>query len=469
MGGLGTIVAMGSAPGFSGRGIVRAAGAGAWGVLGEMVTAGTPVERRRGAWGVRLRLDGGFELPALALGFVGPGSYTGEDGFELLIPGNPMLVDRVLQRMLRMEGVRLATPGEFTARAYLNGRLGLEQAEGVAGIIAARSADELRAARRLLEGTTGARYRGFAEELLTLLALVEAGIDFTDQEDVVAIDARVLDERLGMLERGMRELVGNAGAGRAETGLAKVALVGEPNAGKSTLFNTLLGRPRAVTSPLAGTTRDVLREPLELSRDVPGAGAVELMDLPGLEASGGAEGSASGRAAQEAARGALAGADVVLHCDPSGRFEAGFWGSGASAGVQGAMPRVIRVRTKADLPGSGDVKEGETRESLAVCALDGWHLGPLRRAIADAATGGAAASADAGLVPRHRRAMLDAMDGIASAREMLRDAEESGGRADPAMLAEVLRRAGEALGDLTGRVAPDDVLGRIFATFCVGK
>ncbi len=452
-----TILALASAPGFSPRAILRASGPSA----GELLDAITesPIPRARGAYTSRLRLtDHGPALPALVCRFLAPHSYTGEHSFELQIPGNPTLVDRLLQRLLTLPvdpPARLAGPGEFTARAFMAGKLTLDQAEGVAAIISARSRDQLDAARRLLAGSTGAAYRAWADELLTLLALVEAGIDFTDQEDVVAIDAPTLDARLARLESQIAPLLAGAGPREAAGALPVAALVGPPNAGKSTLFNTLLGRRRAVVSDIPGTTRDCLRETLELGRAAPGAGPVELMDLPGLDPGATLDGP-SAAAAQHAARHALAHADIIIHCDPSGRFEP----------IPDVAPaaRTIRVRTKADLPGP----RPDTAGALAVCALDGWHLGPLRRALADAAVGGSSAAADAISIPRHRRALFEAGSAIRDCRAALRRA---GPRRlpDPELLAESLRRACDALGELTGRVAPDDVLGRIFSTFCVGK
>lgn len=462
-----TIVALGSAPGFSARAIVRAGGAGAWSLLEELT--GVALGRSRGLHAVRIGLtDEGLSVPAMVMCFVAPDSYTGEDAFELVFPGNPMLVDRVMQRMLtRRSPARLATPGEFSARAYLNGKMELEQAEGVAAIIAARSAEQLGAARRLLDGVQGREYRAWSEELLTLLALVEAGIDFTDQEDVVAIDAVSLDARLGAIERAMVAMSGRAAPSREGSALPVAALVGPPSAGKSTLFNRLLGERRAVTSEEGGTTRDVLRERMDLARDVPGGGAVELLDLPGLDdpAREGV-GGPSAAAAQEAAARALAGADMLIYCDPTGRF-------GAIAGTRDGVG-IIRVRTKADLLENAKVRAERTGEEggdvLAVCALDGWHIGPLRRAIADAAVRGAMGGEDSILIPRHRRALLAAVESVGAARLVLAGARERPHRmADPALLAESLRRAAESLGDLTGKVAPDDVLGRIFATFCIGK
>ncbi|MBX3376093.1 MAG: 50S ribosome-binding GTPase [Phycisphaeraceae bacterium] len=431
-----TIVAMASAPGWSARAIVRLSGPAVGTVLAQVCG----VEPSPGLKVARVRLAPSQSLPVLAIVYRGPRSYTGEDAAELLLPGNPYLVERVISTMLRLEGVRSATPGEFTARAYLNGKRSLDEAEGVAATIAAVSDEQLRAARDVLSGAAGVRYRAWTEEVATLLALVEAGIDFTDQEDVVAISKEALGARAGKVAAAIEARLGGREGVEAARSLPRVVLAGAPNAGKSTLFNALLGRERAVVSPIAGTTRDAIEEELDLSRDLPGAGKVMLVDLAGLdeEAAGGASG-VIGAMAQDAAAGAIASADAVLHCDPAGRFPVL-----ATRGV------VIRVRTKADQPG-----EDAIGQAVPVCALDGWNLGVLRRAIAESAS---AATGSAEVIPRHARALREAA---------LRLREACAAEAE--LAASSLRQALDALGEVTGRISPDDVIGRIFATFCIGK
>jgi tRNA modification GTPase len=467
-----TIVAVASPPGRGARAIVRVSGVGARGLAAAVLRSESA--GKSGAFAAVLMLGPGFEVPALVCEFLGPRSYTGEDSFEVQVPGNPALVERVLGALTSIPGVRLANPGEFTARAYLNGKLTLDQAEGVAATVAATNEEQLVAARSLLEGRAGAEYRRWAEELTTLLALVESGIDFTDQEDVVPIAPALLMARIEALRREIGAQLGHAGGREAAGALARVALVGRPNAGKSTLFNVLLGRKRAVTSPVSGTTRDVLAEELDLGRDVPGASAVLLEDLAGLEPEPLPEGrvlegsssqrprraadpagvSESSRQAQIAANRAAAEADVLVWCDPTGRFD----GNDLPLGPSKAS--VIRVRTFGDQPrGAG------AREDLAVCALDGWHLAALRRALAGAALTSRAAGV-AALLPRHRRAMGEAAASLGDAAESV----GAGARlANPELTANGLRAALDSLGELVGQISPDEVLGRVFATFCVGK
>lgn len=439
-----TIIAVASGPARSVRGIVRLSGPGARSALASVCEEACG---RRGAHSVRVVLEtlfGDRALPARVLQFDGPRSFTGEDCVELIVPGHPALLERLVQSLLRAPGVRLAQPGEFTARAYLNGKLTAEQAEGVGAAIAARSDAELASARRLLSGALGVEYRRLADELAHALALVEAGIDFTDQEDVVAITPRDLVERLIGVQCGIDRLVGPGARREREAATPRVVLVGRPNSGKSTLFNALLGRERAVVSDRAGTTRDAIAEPLWLEGGVWGVREVVLVDIAGLDEALCAASAADG-AAQRAARAAIESADVLVLCDPAGRFL-------APKVNEGGRP-LLRVRTKADLPGGAHDCEG-----IAVCALDGWNLAALRRAVGDAA----AASADrAGDLPsRHAAALL-------AARESLSDALVAAER--PEVCAVSMRSALDRLGEISGAVSPDDVIGRIFASFCIGK
>ncbi|USN99025.1 MAG: 50S ribosome-binding GTPase [Phycisphaeraceae bacterium] len=387
-------------------------------------------------------------LPLSLLLFHAPRSYTGQDGAELLIPGNPHLAERVLAALLEA-GARQAEPGEFTARAYLAGKMTLDQAEAVSQFIAAERDGELDAAAALLSGETGVLYRGWTDRLATMLALVEAGVDFTDQEDVVPIAPARLAVDLGDLIGEIEAHTGGRSAGEQSSAEPTVALVGPPNAGKSTLFNALLGRPRAVTSETAGTTRDVLDEPFDLSHEHAGSGVVRLLDLPGLDPS--VTGHVD-RTAQRHALDAATRADLLIHCDPTGRFDSDLRADASSRPI-------LRVLTKADLALAADASR-----QLAVCAIDGWHLAALRHAIADLALtppGGGA------VVPRHRRALARAADACRGAFASIDpDARTF---AEPEILADALRSGLDELGSVCGRVLPDDIIGRIFASFCVGK
>jgi tRNA modification GTPase len=484
-----TILAQASAPGVSGKAIVRLAGPGAFAALEGLASKAPPRGRgwggrvpsagfsRRGVSACTLWLDSETShelvpLPATVLAFPAPRSYTGDDVIEVVVPGNPHLVQRLLRACLAAstsdQPIRMAQPGEFTARAFLRGRLTLTQAEGVAATIAAASAEQLAGAKALLAGTTGEAYRAWADELTTLMALVEAGIDFTDQEDVVAIAPTALAARATALRDAIRSHLGAARARESSSALPRVVLAGAPNAGKSTLFNALLGRPRAVASPTVGTTRDVLAEELDLRRDAPGAGSVMICDVPGLDVPGTrgtTSSSASDAAAQVHALEAIRTADLVLWCEhlasPAPMLDA----------LSLDPDRTLVVHTFADRsrverrhqPGTNP---RSAHAFIPVCGLDGWNLPELRRAIARHALATHSAGI-ASLLPRHREALvatLMSLDAGLAAFDPTRQALDA-----PEAVAHHLRAALTALGELVGQISPDDVIGRVFATFCVGK
>lgn len=436
-----TIVARASAPGQARRAIIRISGPATASVL---ATLGIDRPLVRSAAVIRAHLDTG-ELPLLLLSFRSPSSYTGEDAAELIVPNNRTLVDSMIECMCSVPEVRRAEPGEFTARAYLAGRLTLAEAEGVAAKISAESARQLEAADRVLSGQVGTLYAAWTDRLASTLALVEAGIDFVDQEDVIPIAAAELARTLEELSAELHAALGTSYAGAGTGDRALVVLVGPPNAGKSTLFNALLGRTRAVASAQAGTTRDAIIEPLDLS-DAGGV-EVDLADLPGLDAN--ATGAID-RAAQMRAHDVISRADVLIACDPAGRFEH----------VPTGAP-VIRVRTKADrhlsTPGPG----------VCVCALDGWHIPALRRVIAEQCAT-IRRDDDSSLIPRHRAVVAGALDEINQALSLART-QTGAALSESELIAGRLRAALDLLGQLSGQVSPDDVIGRIFATFCIGK
>lgn len=437
-----TIVAIASGPGRSARGLVRLSGPACPAIAS---TLRIPCERAATIATIPLA---GAELRCPCLVYPAPRSYTGEDAIELLPPGNPALLDLIIATLLTTPDVRLAGPGEFTARAYLNSRMTIDQAEGVAMIIAARDRAELDAARKTLSGETGERYRSMADAIADALALVEAGVDFADQEDVVPITARELIERLNAIESQINDITGAAPTA-PPSHAPRIALVGPPNAGKSTLFNALLGRERAVVSPVAGTTRDAIIETLDLSDAAPGAGIVELVDLAGLDE---ALAAPLDDAAHRAALAEIERADALIQCDPRGQFDLPI--------LRREVP-ILRVRTKGDLPAMSNTAD------LAVCALDGWNLGPLKRAITDIVAGlhGAAAL----VAPRHAHAIRQTAQSLASARRRAEDALDADHLVDAELIAHDLRDALDAIGAITGKVTPDDVIGRIFAGFCIGK
>ena len=460
-----TIVALSSGWARSPRAVIRLSGSGTRVLCGQLLDR---IPECAGAVApARFRLSDRASLPCLVIRYDGPRSYTGEDAAEILIPGNPLLIERVLARLISLpppHSAREAQPGEFTARAFLNGKMTLDQAEGVAALIAAGTERQLDAAASLLSGAAGTRYRMWANETATLLSLVESGIDFTDQEDVVPIAPAELSRRLGALIQDIHTTLGSAAGAEEHAGAPRVVLVGPPNAGKSSLFNALLGRRRALVSPLAGTTRDAIVEPLDLARDVPCGPVVTLVDLAGLE-DGETDHLSPGGVIDQAARAQaiaeIRRAQVVVLCDPTGRFDSNL----AFSATIPAGATMIRVRTKADLPSS---PRPRAPDAIGVCSLDGWNLSVLRRAIADASWSAGNASGE-WLLPRHRRALAATCFHLDAARSAIGHRNAAQQLAAPEVVAGELRGAMDQLGELAGRVSPDDIIGRVFATFCVGK
>lgn len=525
-----TIIAVSSGPGRSPVGIVRASGPACAVLLARFVTLAPkltadppradaappsppaaqpppgrcdegffllPRQYDPSAPSASLALPDPLPVPVRVLRFFSPRSFTGEDAFELLLPGHPSLLDRAAHALTDRPGVRPARPGEFAARAYLAGKLTLAQAEGVAALIAATGRADLAAARRTLSGQAGAAAAAWADRLASMLALVEAGVDFSDQEDVTPISAAQLD-------RGVREIVGalQAAAGpgavtRAPDWRPRIVIIGPPNAGKSTLFNALLGRPRAIASPIAGTTRDALEEPVSFRSvrlgPVPPV-ILSLVDTAGLEAPTAALPDAASAAAQAASRRAIDLADILVLCDPLGRFNQPEFAACAPALTtpQGTAPTVVRVRTMADLPindrpgtppgpaprSAPSSEPAPGPDPLPVCALDGFGLDQLKDRLADAAwmlASPAGPSGDSGLLPRHTRAAIAALADLRLALEHLGPqlrapgAGRSAPPRHPELIAQLLRSALDHLGDITGHIDPDQIIGRIFATFCIGK
>jgi len=456
-----TIVAVASPPGRSLRAIVRLSGDAVPAICAALLTApdGGVLPYERGMRPARLKLDDTRSVPVLALFAPGPHSYTGQHTAEWQLPGNPALLDRVIARVLEANAddqpVRRAGPGEFTARAYFNGRLSLTEAEGVAATIGAVSDAELRAASMLKTGGLGRFAHERAESLAQLLALVEAGIDFTDQEDVVPITPGELFERLRDLADDLRRQAHQAVGMEQLQAVPWVVLTGRTNAGKSTLFNALLARERAVVSDIAGTTRDVLVEPMTIETDS-GEAEIMLVDLAGADDAL----TPMNERMQSAAAEAMRRAELSIRCIPAGEP--------LPDEAAATDPRVLLVRTKAD---QSQAETTHAEHEIPVSAVSGAGLPALRAAIAQQMRDRAVSlSADAiVLSARHDAALRTALAAIEQAMLLVDPQQDAHQLGDAELIAASMREALDRLGELAGEITPDDVLGRVFATFCVGK
>ncbi len=478
-----TIVAVSSPPGRSPRGLIRISGPEVTAILGQLLKPpDSPIEHVQ-AWPVPRRLvpcrlmlpqtpDLGsstdprppLPLPALIAWFMGPRSYTSQDLAEIQCPGNPALLDRLVQAVIAL-GARLAQPGEFTFRAFLAGKLDLTQAEGVAATIAATSDSQLQAAAMLRQGQLGQLATQLVDTLAQQLALVEAGIDFVDQDDVVPISPDTLHQNLTALTQRVDRLLSQSQPWGALEALPKAVLVGPTSSGKSTLFNALLGQQRAVSSPWANTTRDVLEEPLTLQN--PSGQRIEIMlvDAAGLDASKQHPTLDLDRQAQAATKQAIEQADLILQLFDHDTH--------ALAHDLVEDQPIIRIRSKADLMIHDDPNPIQTAEpfDIAVSAVTGQGLEALRalilKRLGDRAVsiGGQALA----LQPRHEAALRQASQHLQTAHRLVADQHNHPALTHPELIAATLRQALDELGQLGGRLSPDDVLGRVFATFCIGK
>lgn len=431
-----TIAAIATAPGSAGVGIVRVSGPQALAVAdGAFVGKRRPSRTAGGRFlfGQLVGADGEILDEGLCLIFRDGRSYTGEDVAEFQTHGSPAVLARVLARALEL-GARPARPGEFTLRAYLAGRLDLAQAEAVLGLVEAHTDAARRQASLGLSGALGVRVTRIAANITRTLAAIQAMLDYP--EEGVPDEDRAAP--LAAAEADLTALVQSARAGQLSARGARLALIGRPNAGKSSLLNALLGYERSIVTPIAGTTRDYLEAGLELA-GVP----VTLIDTAGLRDTADEIEAAGVRQAHALAE----RADLVLALED---------GSEPREALPAALPdgaRVLRVQTKADLPAVW-----QDPATLPVSAVTGAGLPELREAVHAALIGDAARGEAWLTTERQADAARRALQHVQAAVNLPDD-----------LAGYELEEALRALSDLTGRDVQEDVVDAVFRNFCVGK
>jgi tRNA modification GTPase len=389
---------------------------------------------------------------ALLLPFRAPRSYTGEDVAEFHCHGSPYLLRRVLELVWR-EGARPAEPGEFTLRAFLNGKLDLAQAEAVADLIRARSEAQLRSALALHEGRLSQQVHALGDELLRLLATVEAHIDFS--EEIGELDPHTLIPDLQSLLQRLDALLQGARAGRILREGARVAIVGRPNVGKSSLLNALLGEERAITTDIPGTTRDTLEESL-----IVGGVPIVILDTAGLRASA----DVVEQIGIERARRAAERADLILFVYD---LAAPDWDADRAL-LESLPPHTpkLLVGNKVDTARPEQVQRAQSifSNTVLISALTGAGLEMLQEAILTALEVQRVGEETPTLThQRHIQAVADAKRALEQTREALRQGYP------PDLIAVDLRAAWLALGAITGETADETLVQRIFRDFCIGK
>ena len=444
------IVAIATPPGRGGIGIVRISGHEARRVASALLRFPEGVEwvPRHATLAELIDDHGDVVDQVVATWFVAPRSYTGEDVVEVACHGAPVVLRFCVEQACR-HGARLAEPGEFTLRAFVHGRIDLPQAEAVRDLIDATTLYQARVAARQVEGSVALLLAPLKSQLLELIALLEAGIDFAEDDISVAPASEIL-RRLAPLTAGVERLVQSFSYGRLVHDGVSLAIVGRPNVGKSSLFNRLLEQDRAIVTDIPGTTRDLVSETVVL-----GGVPIRFVDTAGIRAGGDlVESLGIERSLQ-----AMADADLTLVVlDSSTPLTAGDHEILTRAAAQG---RHLIVANKTDLPLAATIPDN----AIALSATTGAGLRTLRQSILNAIGHAAQAEHEFAFITslRHAQLLTECLGGLRAARLAVEE------HIPHEMMMLDLYGALHPLDAITGKTTADDILNRIFSTFCIGK
>ncbi len=450
------IVAIATASGRGAVGIVRVSGHNLRDLI--EVLFGRSLEPRHATLLPLREADGTLIDQGLALYFPAPHSYTGEDVLEMQVHGGAVLLQMLLARCVQAGagiGLRLAAPGEFTQRAFLNDKLDLAQAEAVADLIDASTANAVRSASRSLQGEFSRRLGVLAQGLLKLRMLVEATLDFPE-EDIDFLKAADARGQLHVLQSGVAEVLTQARQGALLRDGLRVVLAGQPNVGKSSLLNALTGAELAIVTPIAGTTRDRIAQSIQID-GVP----LHITDTAGLRwQDGGAD--EIERIGMARSWEAIAQADVVIFLHDLSRQDDAAYRAAEDQIANRLRAHLAPGSEALDVYNKADLGASTPGGGLAISARSGAGMPELRRALL--ARCGWQGAGESGFIARtrHVQALLESSTHLEQAAGHL-------GAATLDLLAEELRLAHAALGRITGAVSADELLGEIFSRFCIGK
>ena len=454
-----TIVAISTPPGRGGIGIVRLSGIESVAIAMRLVRLKSPLSPNKAQFTQVLDKTGEVLDEAVVTYFAAPHSYTTEDVVEIASHGAPVLSNFLVNACVEA-GARLAEPGEFTQRAFLAGRLDLTQAEAVNDLISARTLHQAKTAAAQLGGAIAHAIRPIKQSLLTLIAALEAGVDFAEDDLDLLADEEIV-ARIAALEASLHALAGTYAYGRVVREGVKLAIVGAPNAGKSSLFNRLLERDRAIVTALPGTTRDTITEQFALD-GIP----IDLVDTAGLRELVATPETEAERAGMERSRRTLAEADLVLHVIDGSTLEGAKEGAARlrreDEELQTALhgrPSVLIIN-KSDLAAGLDVA---LPPGVATSALTGAGLDDVRLAIRTAIASQPAAESAMITSQRQSRAITSALASLSKASSSARN------RFPHEFLLLDLHEALRSLDELTGATTSEAVLNLIFSSFCIGK
>ena len=446
-------MALATPPGVGAIGVIRVSGRSSWGIVNQLFMGKDLCEQASHTLHVGVLKEGEEQLDEVVVSlFRGPRSYTGEDVVEISCHGSPYVQQRVLQALVG-RGARMARAGEFTQRAFLNGKLDLTQAEAVADLIASNTAASARTALHTIRGGFSRALRDLREQLISFSALIELELDFS-QEDVEFADRTQLYHLIGEAEEVTSALLSSFKLGNVIRNGVAVAIVGRPNAGKSTLLNTLLNENRAIVSEIAGTTRDTIEEVLNIDGVL-----FRLIDTAGIRehVADVIEEIGVGRSREK-----MEQADIIVYL---------FDVSDAPAAVAGVREELVGrgkpfllVGNKVDVLGE-EVARSVFPLELLISARDARHIDVLKQRLVDLVLEGRAATGDGTVVTnaRHYHALQQVSAALGAVRRGLDELLPGD------LVALDIRLCLHWLGEITGEVTTEDRLDYIFSKFCIGK